>query len=131
MTPRLIKTDDHYEEARACIDFIFHAEACTPEGDEMELLVKLVELYEQTRFPVSFPDPITAIKFWMEQQGLSQKNLEPFIGTNSKVSEVLSGKRTLSPSMIRKLVDGLGIPVEVLLKQPSRSTPTVENLSLK
>jgi HTH-type transcriptional regulator/antitoxin HigA len=67
----------------------------------------------------------------MEQQGLSQKDLEPFIGTNSKVSEVLSGKRTLSPSMIRKLVDGLGIPVEVLLKQPSRSTPTVENLSLK
>jgi HTH-type transcriptional regulator/antitoxin HigA len=127
MTPRLINTDDHYEEPQARIDFIFHAEAGTPEDDEMELLVKLVELYEQTRFPECLPEPITAIKFRMEQQGLSQKDLKPFIGTKSKVSEVLSGGRTLSLSMIRKLFDGLGIPAEVLLKQTSGRLPLWEN----
>lgn len=124
MTPKLIKTDADYRATLARIEEIFAAKPGTPEGDELELLVKLVELYEDEQFPIDLPDPITAIKFRMEQQGLKRKDLVPFIGSMPKVSEVLSGKRSLSLSMIRRLVNGLGIPAEVLLQEPGAELPS-------
>ena len=117
MKPKVIKTKADYEVAMARIEQIFNADPKTPEGDELELLTTLVELYEARAFPIDLPDPLTAIRFRMEQQGLKPKDLVPFIGSASKVSEVLSGQRGLSLSMIRNLITGLGIPAEVLLKR--------------
>lgn len=120
-TPKIIKNDEEYEAMLARIEEIFHAETGTPEYDEMELLVNLVEKYEDEKYPIEAPDPITAIKFRMEQQGLKNKDLIPYIGNKSKVSEVLSGKRNLSLNMIRKLHDGLEIPLESLIKEPEKN----------
>lgn len=121
---RLIKNETDYDTALLRVDAIFDAQPGTPEGDELELLVTLIELYEEKAYPVDFPDPIAAIKFRMEQQELRQKDLVPYLGSESKVSEVLSGKRSLSLSMIRKLVNGLGIPAEVLLQEPNAQLPS-------
>ena len=87
----------------------------TDEGNELELLVTLVEFYEEKKYAIDLPDAVSAIKFRMEQQGLKQKDLIPFIGSPSKVSEVLSGRRGLSIAMIRNLADGLAIPADVLI----------------
>ena len=113
---KLIKSEADYEKALKRIDQIFDAEPGTPEADEHELIVALVELYENEHFPIEAPDPVSAIKFRMEQLNLTQKDLIPIIGSKSKVSEVLSGKRTLSLNMIRKLSSELGIPAEVLIQ---------------
>lgn len=117
MTPKLIKNDADYQAALARIDALFSAQPDTPEGDELDLLATLVDLYEQQSFPIDLPDSIAAIRFRMEQQGLKNKDMIPYLGSASKVSEVLSGRRNLSLAMIRKLVNGLGIPAEVLLKE--------------
>ena len=122
MKPKIIKTETDYEAALARIEEIFAARTGTEAGDELELLTTLVELYEAEQFPVDLPDPLTAIRFRMEQQGLQQKDLAPFMGSAGKVSEVLAGHRRLSLTMIRKLVAGLGIPAEVLLR-PSPARP--------
>ena len=90
--------------------------AGTPEGDKLELLTLLVREYESSNYPIDVPDPVEAIKFRMEQQNLSQRDLVPFIGSRSKVSEVLSGRRPLTLSMMRALHSGLEIPAKVLLK---------------
>lgn len=119
MNLKIIKTDREYRAAMVRIDQIFAAKPRTPEGDELELLLLLVENYEEEAFPIDLPDPVTAIRFRMDQQGLKQKDLEPYIGSKSKVSEVLSGRRDLSLTMIRKLATGLGIPADVLLRQPA------------
>lgn len=126
MIPKLIKTEADYDDALSRIDELFDAKPDTPEGDELDLLVTLVELYEKREFPIDLPDPIEAIRFRMEQQGLRAKDLIPFIGSASKVSEVLSGKRPLSIGMIRKLRDGLRIPAEVLLREPGAVLPSSE-----
>ena len=123
MVPKIIKSEEDYNIALKRIEEIFDAKPGTPEFDEMELLVKLVEIYEDEKYPISAPDPISAIKFRMEQQGLKNKDLIPYIGSKSKVSEVLSGKRALSLNMIRKLNEGLGIPAEVLIKEPGKTLP--------
>ena len=119
MKPRVIKTDEDYETALARIEQIFSARPGTPKGDELELLLLLIENYEDQAFPMELPDPVAAIRFRMEQQDLVPKDLIPFIGSKSKVSEVLAGKRSLSLSMIRKLTVGLGIPAGVLLQEPN------------
>lgn len=124
-TPKVIKTEEAYESALARIEEIFDAKPGMPEFDEMELLVVLVEKYEDEKYHIEAPDPISAIKFRMEQQGLKNKDLIPFIGSKSKVSEILSGKRELSINMIRKLHEGLGIPAEVLIQD----TKAPESLS--
>ncbi|MDH3997262.1 MAG: ImmA/IrrE family metallo-endopeptidase [Desulfuromonadales bacterium] len=121
MITKIIKNETDYEQALERIDALMDAAAGTPEGDELELLATLVELYEEQAHPVALPNPVDAIKFRMEQGGLKQKDLIPFIGSASKVSEVLSGRRSLSLAMIRKLHQGLGVPAEVLL-QDSKST---------
>ena len=117
MIPKLIKTENDYNSTLNWIEELFSAKAGTAEGDELELLITLVELYEEKFFPIDMPDPITAIKFRMEQQGLKAKDLIPYVGSGPKVSEILSGKRHLSLNMIRKLNIGLHIPVEILLRQ--------------
>ncbi len=118
MIPKVIKTEVGYDKALARINELMDADPDTPEGDELELLVTLVELYEKKVHPIDLPDPVEAIKFRMEQMELKQKDLIPFLGSRSKVSEVLSRQRPLSISMIRKLHEGLGIPAEVLLQEP-------------
>lgn len=120
MNVKLIKTENDYLSTLKRIDELFEAELNTPEGDELELLVTLVELYEKKHFPIKSPTPIEAIKFRMEQMNLTQKDLVQYIGSKSKVSEVLSGKRSLSLNMIRNLSEGLGISAEILI-QPIES----------
>ena len=122
MKPRVIKTDDEYQAALARVQQIFSARPGTPKGDELELLLLLIETYEDEAFPMELPDPLAAIRFRMEQQDLKPKDLIPFIGSKSKVSEVLSGQRSLSLSMIRKLTSGLGIPANVLLQESKART---------
>ncbi|MFH0727146.1 MAG: ImmA/IrrE family metallo-endopeptidase [Pseudomonadota bacterium] len=124
MKPKLIKTEADYEAALARTEEIFNAKPGSPEGDELELLITLVELYEEKTYPIDLPDPISAIRFRMEQQGLKAKDMIPYIGSASKVSEVLSGKRSLSLTMIRNLVNELGIPAEVLLREPGAKLPS-------
>lgn len=117
MIPKVIKNEADYEAALTRVDELMDAGPGTPEGDELDLLVTLVELYEKKVYPIGLPDPIEAIKFRMEQLELKQKDMIPFIGSRSKVSEVLSRQRPLSISMMRKLHEGLGIPAEVLLQE--------------
>ncbi|MFA6239602.1 MAG: ImmA/IrrE family metallo-endopeptidase [Candidatus Hydrogenedentales bacterium] len=121
MKPKIIKTQNEYSAALARIEEIFDALPNTSEGDELELLAFLVEQYESKEFPIDLPDPLAAIRFRMEQKGLKSKDLVPYIGSPSKVSEVLSGRRTLSLTMIRNLSEGLGISAEVLLRKPGAS----------
>lgn len=116
----LIKTNKDYEQALARIDELFDAKLGTKEADELELLVALVELYEQQLYHIEPPNPVDAIKFRMEQEGLTNSDMEEYLGSKSKVSEVFSGKRGLSLTMIRKLSSGLNIPAEVLIKCPVR-----------
>jgi len=130
MKAKLIKTESDYKAALERIEAIFDARPGTPEGDELELLVTLVEMYEAKAFPIDMPDPLSAIRFRMDQQGLKPVDLVPYIGSRPRVSEVLSGKRPLSLSMIRKLTTGLGIPAEVLLKEPQAELPSEDTLSI-
>lgn len=116
MKPKIIKTPTEHEAALQRLEAIFDANPGTPEGDEAELLTRLIEIYEEEMFPMDMPTPVEAIRFRMEQQGLKAKDLVPYIGSAGKVSDVLSGKRELSKTMIRNLVNGLGIPAEVLLQ---------------
>ena len=117
MQAKIIKTETEYDQALSRIDKLMDALPNTGEGDELELLVTLVEIYEKQMYAIDLPDAISAIKFRMEQQELIQKDLVPFIGSKSKVSEVLSGKRPLSLSMIRKLHKGLGVPLDALMQE--------------
>jgi len=104
MINRLIKNEDDYDKALSRIEQLMDAESGTTEMEELELLTALVEMYEELHFPISQPDPIDAIKFRMEQLGLGQKDMVPFIGSKSKVSEVLNGKRPLTLAMMRGLL---------------------------
>lgn len=128
-TIRPIKTEEDYEAVLERIDALMDAEAGSDEADELEVLATLVELYEDKHYPMDFPDPIEALKFRMEQANLSRRDLIPLLGSYSKVSEVLSGKRSLTLQMIRALHEHLGIPADVLLKQPGASIPeTPDNM---
>src|SRR3954466_3774350 len=110
-----IRTGVDYEAALARIDTLMDAEAGTPEGEELDLLTDLVEHYEFKHVPMGFPSPVAAIVFRMEQAGLTQRDLIPFIGSRAKVSEVLSGRRQLPMPMAGALHEHLGIPADVLL----------------
>jgi HTH-type transcriptional regulator/antitoxin HigA len=122
MKPKIIKTEAEYQATLARIEAIFDARPGTAKGDELELLLLLVETYEDKAYPIDPPDPVAALRFRMEQQGLKPKDLIPYIGSKSKVSEVLSRRRPLSLTMIRKLVTGLHFPAEVAL-QKTKSRP--------
>jgi len=123
MINRLIKTEKDYEKALSRIEGLMDAQPGTAEMDELELLTALVEMYEDQHYPINPPDPIAAIKFRMEQLGLAQKDMVPYIGNKSKVSEVLNGKRPLTLAMMRSLNKDLGISAEVLMKAPGASFP--------
>ncbi|MCQ4326976.1 transcriptional regulator [Stutzerimonas stutzeri] len=115
MNIKLIRTEADYAAAMARVDELWGSEIGTPEGDELEVLMLLIGKYEDERFPMLASDPIEAIKFRMDQQGLTPRDLEPFIGPSGRVSEVLNGKRRLSLAMIKRLHNGLNIPYESLL----------------
>ncbi len=110
-----IKTEDDYNNTMLRIDALMDALPGTEEGDELDVLATLVEAYERDHFPIESPDPVEAILFRMEQMGIDRKALEPFLGGRNRVSEVLNRKRNLSMRQIRKLHDGLNIPLENLV----------------
>jgi HTH-type transcriptional regulator/antitoxin HigA len=116
-----IRTEKDYEAALAEIDQVWGAEPGTPEGDRFEVLFTLVEAYEDQHYPILPPDPVEAIKYYIESRGLDRQDLEPYIGGSGRVSEVLNRKRPLTLRMIRKLHAGLGIPAEVLINEAQLS----------
>lgn len=119
--PRLIKTKEDYQAALAEIERLMeiNPEPDSQEGLDLELLSVLVSNYESNAFPITISDPIDAVEFRMEQQNLTPRDLIPFLGSRSKVSEVLARKRPLTLSMIRALHDGLGIPAKSLIAKPA------------
>jgi HTH-type transcriptional regulator/antitoxin HigA len=128
MKAKVLKTERDYKAALAYLERLMSAP--TPDEDELELWSLLAEKYEEEHFPIDTPDPIEAIRFRMEQAGLQQADLNPYLQSKSKTSEVMSRKRPLSLSMIRALHRGLKIPAEVLVQETqapytaSRKKPT-------
>ena len=117
-TIKPIRTEKDYEAALARIDALMDAEPGGAEFDELDVLADLVELHESKHEPMGYPSPVAAIEFRMEQGNLSPRDLIPFIGSRAKVSEVLSGKRAITMPMARALHEHLGIPADVLLREP-------------
>lgn len=115
-----IRTDDDYRAAlrEASVFFENEPEPGTPGGDRFEVLLLLIEAYEAKQFPIDLPDPVEAIKFRMEQAGLTPKDLKPMIGELNRVYEVLNHTRPLTLRMIRRLHDMLGIPAGSLIREP-------------
>lgn len=111
-----IKTKRDYRRTLKEIEGLMTARRSTPEGDRLDVLVTLVEAWEAKHYPLNLPDPVAAIRHHMEQNGLAAKNLIPYLGSRSRVYEVLNRKRPLSLKMIRQLHKGLGIPAESLIK---------------
>jgi HTH-type transcriptional regulator/antitoxin HigA len=118
------KTD--YQRALAELKPLWGAKSGTWAGDRLDILATLIDAYESRHFPMDSPDPIEAIRFCMEQQGLTRKDLEPMIGSRTRVAEVLNRKRGLSIGMIRRLHEGLGIPAEVLIR-PTKTQRTARS----
>ncbi|MER8485455.1 helix-turn-helix domain-containing protein [Mesorhizobium sp. M1322] len=114
-----VRSEADYEAALAEVERLWGAKSGTPKGDRLDVLATLIEVYEEKHHRMDPPDPIEAIKFRMEQQGLSRKDLEPIIGTRGRVAEVLNRRRGLSIEMIRSLHEQLGISAEVLIR-PTR-----------
>ena len=117
MTIKPIRNEDDLKAVFRRLESIFQAEEQTPEADERDVLVTLVEAYENNHYDFGPADPVEAIKFRMEQQGLTARDLERFIGPSGRVSEVLNRKRPLSLRMVKRLHDGLNIPYESLLAE--------------
>lgn len=111
-----IRSEQDYEEALAEAEGLWGARTGTPKGDRLDVLATLIEAYEAEHYPMDPPDPIEAIKFRMEQQQLTRKDLEKILGTRMRVSEVLNRKRGLSINMIRALHQKLGISADVLIR---------------
>ena len=117
MNIKPIKTAADHKVALAEIDRLWNVEPGTPEGDKLDILITLVDAWEDKHEPIDAPDPIETIKFHMEGQGLTRKDMESFLVSRQRVSDVLNRKRPLSLAMIRKLNQGLGIPAEVLIRE--------------
>ena len=118
---RPIRSKRDHAAALKEVERLWGAKAGTRDGDRQDVLVTLIEAYEEEHYPIDPPDPIEAIKFRMEQQGQTRRDLEEIIGTRTRIAEVLNRKRGLSIAMIRRLNERLGIPAEVLIR-PSRKT---------
>jgi HTH-type transcriptional regulator/antitoxin HigA len=116
-----IRTEADYQAALAEVERLWGAPAGTTHGDRLDVLATLIDAYESEHFPMDPPDPIDAIRFRMEQQGLSRKDLESLIGTRTRVAEVLNRRRGLSINMIRRLHERLGISADVLIRPTRRS----------
>lgn len=115
MEIRPIKTKQDYNESVKRIEELWGAKRDTPQGDEFDLLCTLVESYEMTHFPIAPPDPIDAILFRMEQMGMTKTDMAKYLGSQSRVSEVLGRKRKLTLKMVKSLYKGLKIPADILL----------------
>ncbi|MEX2035236.1 MAG: helix-turn-helix domain-containing protein [Xanthobacteraceae bacterium] len=115
-----IRTRKDYEATLAEVERLWGAKLGTPEGDRLDVLATLIDAYEAAHYPMDPPDPIEAIKFRIEQQGLTRKDLESMIGTRTRVAEVLNRKRSLSINMIRRLHAALGISADVLIRTSRR-----------
>jgi HTH-type transcriptional regulator / antitoxin HigA len=111
-----LKNRNDYRQTLKEIDTLMQARRNTPEGDRLDVLVTLVEAWERKHYPLDMPDPVEAIKYHMEQNGLAPRDLIPFIGSRNRVHEVLNRKRPLTLKMIQRLHAGLRIPAESLLK---------------
>lgn len=118
MNIKPVRTKADHRSALRDIESLMNARSDTPEGERLDVLVTLVEAYERKHFPMDLPDPVEAIKFAMEQRGLSVKDLESMIGRTNRIYEILNYKRPLTLKMIWRLHQGLGIPAECLIKQP-------------
>ena len=116
---RPIRTEADYEAALGDVAALWGSATGTSEGDRLDVLATLIDAYEARHYPMDPPDPIEAIKFRMEQQGMTRKDLEEVIGTRTRIAEVLNRKRSLSITMIRRLHDRFGISAEILIR-PSR-----------
>ena len=114
-----IRSEADHEAALAEVERLWGAKTGTPKGDRLDVLATLIDAYESAHDPMDPPDPVEAIKFRMEQQGLTRRDLEEMIGTRTRIAEVLNRKRGLSIGMIRRLHERLGISAEVLIR-PSR-----------
>ncbi len=121
-----IKTEVDYQAALEEIERIFDATPGTPEADRLEVLVTLVEAYEDEHYDIPLPDPIEAIQYYMESRGLSRQDLEPYIGSRARVSEILNRRRPLTLRMIRNLEEGLEIPAETLIRRYDLVSPKEE-----
>jgi HTH-type transcriptional regulator/antitoxin HigA len=110
-----IKTEQDYRDAISRIEILWGSKKDTPEGDELDLLVTLVESYEMKYYPIAPPDPIDAILFRMEQMGMTKADMVKYLGSQSRVSEILNKKRSLTLKMVKSLYKGLKIPAEILL----------------
>jgi HTH-type transcriptional regulator / antitoxin HigA len=120
MDIRPIKNTRDYRRALKEVEGLMRAKRNTPQGNRLDVLVTLIEAWEAKQYPLDLPDPIEAIKYHMEQSGLSPPDLIPFIGGRNRVYEVLARKRPLALKMIRRLHEGLGIPAESLIKNGQR-----------
>ncbi|MBU4526616.1 MAG: transcriptional regulator [Desulfomicrobium sp.] len=124
MNIKPIHNEDDYRATLRQIETFMNAQENTPEGDLLDILVILVEAYERKAYPMSLPDPVEAIKFYMEQNEMTPKDLEPVIGRMNRVYEVLNHTRPLTLKMIRNLHGQFGIPAESLIKEPTRHRNT-------
>jgi HTH-type transcriptional regulator/antitoxin HigA len=115
-----IRTEADHDAAVARIAELIGARPDTAEGEELDILATLVDAYEAKHHAIDVPDPIAAIQFRMEQQGLTRKNLEPLIGSRARVSEVMTGRRSLTLAMIRRVRKELGISADVLIGHPQK-----------
>ena len=122
MQIRPIRTEADHDAAVARIAELIRATPDSPEGEELDILATLVDAYEAKHHRVDTPDPITAIQFRMEQQGLTRKDLEPLIGSRARVSEIMTRQRSLTLSMIRRVRDELGISADVLIGRPPNTS---------
>ncbi|WP_089729876.1 helix-turn-helix domain-containing protein [Candidatus Thiosymbion oneisti] len=126
---KIIKTDQEHQQALERLMQLMDKDPVsgTAEADELDLLALLVEHYERERYPIEPPDPVEAIQFRMDQMGLTRNDLTQYIGSTSRVSEVLNRKRPLSLNMIRKLSSGLGLSADVLIREPNRRSSSVSD----
>ena len=118
-----IRTEADYDAALAEVERLWGAKSGTPKGDRLDVLATLIDVYENEHYPMDPPDPIEAIKFRMEQQNLTRKDLEGIVGSRTRIAEILNRRRSLSINMIRRLHEKLGISADVLIR-PSQVKTT-------
>jgi HTH-type transcriptional regulator/antitoxin HigA len=116
MDIRPIKNEDDYKATLSEVERLFDAAPDTADGDRLDVLTTLLEVYEKTHYSIPSPDPVEAIKYWMESRGITRQDLAPLMGSRARVSEIFNHRRGLTLTMIRNLHDKLGIPAEALIR---------------
>lgn len=116
MEIRPIKSEADYKTTLAEVERLFDATLDTPEGDRLEVLTTLLEAYEKKQYSIPSPDPVEALTYWMESRGITRKEMEPLVGSRTRLSEIFNHRRGLTLTMIRNLHNKLGIPVEALIQ---------------